>query len=122
MALSFLLDEQMRGAWWQAAQHHNAAGVDVLDALCVGDPSAPPLGTSDPDLLLWAEQQGRILVSRDRKTMPGHFADHLQAGHHSPGVFLLRRTCTIREMIDTLVLNDQAADPQDLVDRIAYIP
>jgi hypothetical protein len=122
MALRFLLDEQMRGARWLAIHHHNAAGIDVLDALCVGDAPAPPRGTSDPDLLFWAEQQGSVLVSRDRKTMPGYFIAHLQAGHHSPGLFLLRAGCAIRQLIDTLVLYDQAADPLDLVDLIKYIP
>ncbi len=30
--------------------------------------------------------------------------------------------CTIPQLIDTLVLYDQAADPQDLVDQLLYIP
>src|SRR2546429_4475372 len=51
-------------------------------------PPAPPLGTPDPDNLLWAEQHGRIIVTEDRRTMPVHLADHLQAGRHSPGVFI----------------------------------
>jgi hypothetical protein len=122
MAIRFLLDEQMRGVWWQAIQHHNAAGVDVLDVLCVGHPPAPPLGASDPDLLLWAEQTDRVFVSQDRKTIPGHFIAHLQAGHHSPGVVLLCGSCTVRQLIDHLVLYDQAADPQDLLDQIHYLP
>ena len=122
MALRFLLDEHLRGPLWQGIQHRNAAGVDVLDVLRVGDSLAPALGTTDPDLLIWAEQQGRILVSEDRKTMPGHFIDHLQAGRHSPGVFILLRGWTIPDLIDALVLYDQAGDPLDLVDQIQFIP
>jgi hypothetical protein len=122
MALRFLLDEQMRGPWWQAVQHHNAAAMDVLAVLCVADPPAPPLGTPDPHLLLWAEHQGRVFVSGDHKTVPGHFVAQLQAGHHSPGVLLLRGVCTIKQQINSLLLNDQAADPQDLIDPIEYIP
>jgi hypothetical protein len=38
--------------------------------------------------LLWAEREGRVLVTLDRHTMPGHLANHLRAGHNSPGSFL----------------------------------
>src|SRR5271170_2706315 len=111
MALRFLLDEHLRGPLWYGIQHHNAAGANVLDVLRVGDPPAPALGTSDPDLLLWAEMQGRILISQDYRTMPGHLADHLLTGRHSPGLFLLRRVWTISQIIRALILHDQAADP-----------
>src|SRR5437868_13813413 len=78
MALRFFLDEQLRGPLWHAIQQHNAAGAYVLDVLRVGDPPAPPLGTADPDLILWGEANGRVLVTNDRRTMPGHLTDHLQ--------------------------------------------
>jgi hypothetical protein len=122
MALCFLLDENLRGPLWHAVQQHNAQGVNVIDVLCVGDPPAPALGTADPDLLLWCEANGRVLVSRDRRTMPGHFAAHLNAGHHLPGLLLLRSVWTIPAVLAALVLYDQACDPQDLVDRMEEIP
>src|SRR3954469_19438412 len=95
MALCFLLDEHLRGALWQAIGHHNSHGGDVLDTLRVGDTPAPPLGTVDPDLLLWCEANGRVLVSEDRKTMPGHLTAHFLAGRHVGGVFLLTPRWTI---------------------------
>jgi hypothetical protein len=55
MALCFLLDEQLRGPLWQAVHQHNARGVNVLDALRVGDPPAPPLGADARRLALLAE-------------------------------------------------------------------
>ncbi len=122
MALCFFLDEHLRGPMWRAIQQHNAAGIDVLDVLRVGDPPAPPLGTTDPDLLLGGEAHARVLITRDRKTMPGHLAGHLQAGHHSPGVFVLRPSWTIPDAIDALVLRDQAGDPAFYVDRLEFIP
>jgi hypothetical protein len=121
MALCFLLDEHLRGPLWHAIVHHNAQGIDVLDVLRVGDPPAPPLGTPDPDLLLWSEANSRILVTRDAQTMPGFLTQHLQAGHHVPGLFLLRSPWTIPTVIAQLVLHDQAADPQDLVDQVIFI-
>src|SRR5947209_2547647 len=55
----------------------------AMDVLRVGDLGAPPRGTLDPDLLLAAEQMGRLLVSRDKKTMPRHLIRHFASGHHT---------------------------------------
>src|SRR5262249_11639833 len=81
-----------------------------------------PLGTTDPDLLLWCEGNGRVLVSRDHRTMPAHLTAHLLAGRHLPGLLLLHPVWTIPAVIAALVLHDQACDPADLVDQTVYIP
>jgi hypothetical protein len=46
-------------------------------------------GFPDPIRLARAAEQGRMLVSHDVNTMPGHFAAFLASGQHSPGVFLI---------------------------------
>ena len=107
---------------WQAIQQHNAVGVHPLEVLRVGDPPAPPLGTSDPDLLLWSEASGCILISEDHNTLPGFLTQHLQGGRHIPGLFLIRRGWTISAVVFALILRDQASDPQDFVDQLEYIP
>src|SRR3954454_17155962 len=105
MPLRYVLDEQLRGGGlWQAIQRHNGHGFGVLEAVRVGDPPDLPLRSLDPAILLWAEREGRILVSKDKNTMPGHLADHLKAGHHSPGVFLIRLGSIIPDLVDALVL------------------
>jgi hypothetical protein len=64
MALTYVLDEHLRGALWHALRQHNAGGVNVVDVDRVGDPPDLPLGTTDPDLLLWAEREGRVVVTQ----------------------------------------------------------
>src|SRR4051794_35399330 len=91
MPLRYALDEQLRGPLWNAVQAHNAAGIDPIDVVQVGDPADLPCGTPDPVILLGAEREGRLLVTRDVSTVPGHLAAHLAAGHHSPGVLIVRR-------------------------------
>src|SRR5436309_368022 len=81
-----------------------------------------PRGGDDPDILIWAEREGRILVSFDRSTLPNFLSDHLQAGHHSPGVFLIRRGTTLREVIDLLVLATYASEPWEWENRCQFIP
>src|SRR5690349_12917848 len=69
MALAYLLDENERGVLWRALQRHNSFGVNPIDVLRVGDFSELPLGSKDPAILLWAEANNRILISRDERTL-----------------------------------------------------
>jgi hypothetical protein len=122
MPLRFLLDEHLRGALWSALQQHNAGGVSPVDAVCVGDPPDLPLGSPDSEILLWAEREGRILVSRDKKSLPGHLADHLKAGHHVPGIFIVRQRCSLPQVVASLVKAVSAANHAGWRDYISHIP
>src|SRR5215831_15765544 len=99
MALRFVIDEHWRGPLWRAIQHHNAAGAYPIDAERVGDPPDLPLGTLDPDLLIWAEREGRIIVTDDKSTLVTYLTQHLQAGRHSPGVILIRPGFTLGQLM-----------------------
>jgi hypothetical protein len=123
MPLRYLLDENLRGGGlWNAIQQHNAFGLYPVDAVRVGDPPDLPCGTPDADLPLWAERERRVLVTRDWHTMPGQLTQHLQAGNHLAGVFLIRKHCTIPQVLAHLVLAAYAADPAACKDRIEPIP
>jgi hypothetical protein len=123
MLLRYLLDENLLGgSLWSAIQQHNAQGLYPLDARRVGDPSAPPKRTPDPDLLLWCEREARVLISLDKSTLPVHLAKHLQAGHHSPGVFIPRVAAPTHKVLEALVLAAYAGDPALYVDCITFIP
>jgi len=122
MALAYLLDENQRGILWRALQRHNARAPDPLDITRVGDPPDLRLGSNDQEVLFWAEANERILVSRDQKTLLAHLTDHLAAGRHSPGVFVLRRRARIRDIVDFLAEASHSSEPSEWRDRIEYIP
>jgi hypothetical protein len=122
MALRFLLDEHLRGILWAAIQAHNARSPYPLDVVQVGDPPDLPRGSLDPDILLWAEREGRILLSHDKRTLPGHLAAHLQAGRHSPGIFILKAGVSVPVLISELALRAYASDPWESEDRLEYLP
>jgi hypothetical protein len=122
MPLRYVLDEHFRGRLWHAIQRHNASGAYPIDAFRVGDPVDLPLGSLDPDILLWAERNGYVVVSFDKGTMPGHLAKHLQAGNYSPGVYLVRGNATIPQVVDYLILAAYTTDPALLRDHYEYIP
>ncbi len=47
------------------------------------------LGLSDPEVLAQAADEGRLLVTHDRKTMPRHFAEFLSSENTSAGVAII---------------------------------
>jgi hypothetical protein len=122
MPLRYVLDEHFRGILWSAFQHHNAKGIDVVDVVRVGDPVDLPRGTPDPELLLWAEREGRVVVSLDRSTMPGHLAAHLALQHRSPGIFVLRLGHPLPLLVSHLALAAHLYDPDEVRDQIRYLP
>lgn len=122
MPLEFVLDEHYRGPLWQAVLRHNLNGAYPLEIVRVGDLPDLLLGTRDPELLVWAEQQARILVTEDRRTMPRHLHNHLLVGHHSPGVFMTRIDSRCRELVEYLILATYASEPGEFADVITYIP
>jgi hypothetical protein len=88
----------------------------------VGNPGTPSKGTVDPVILEWCEQHGFILVTNNRRSMPGHLAEHLDRGQHIPGIFVLRSKASFREILDDLVLIAEVDVLSEFFDRIVYIP
>jgi hypothetical protein len=121
-SLRYLFDENLRGPPWRAIQWHNRRGVYPLDAVRVGDLLDLPLGSLDPQIIAWAEAQSRILISADRDTLASHLRDHLAAGHHSPGIFLVRSQSTIPEVIEFPTDAAYASTADEWRDFITYIP
>ncbi len=77
-------------------------------------------GVKDPEVLAIAAQQGRILVSHDRKTMPSEFAAFI-ASNQSSGVIIVSRRLSIETVIEELLLIWAASSSEEWVNRIAKI-
>ena len=45
----------------------------------------------DPVILEWIACNNYILVTNNRRTMPGHFGNHLKTGGHVPGILIFRK-------------------------------
>lgn len=114
----FLLDENMERAI-QRQLHRLSPEIDVK---LVGDVEVPPRGTSDPDILKWIEYNGYILVTKNRRTMPKHFTEHLVMGRHVPEVLCIRKYVTMAALIDVLYLIWYASDTEEYRDRLVFIP
>lgn len=117
-ARKYLLDEHINPRLKKALLRRSP---DMI-VWCIGDVGAPLLQTSDPDILLWCEANHFTLVTNNRASMPLHLRDHLAAGHHIPGIFILRRQMTMGEIVDELTLIWEAAESEEYSDVLTYLP
>nr|VFK15708.1 MAG: hypothetical protein BECKLPF1236B_GA0070989_108219 [Candidatus Kentron sp. LPFa] len=74
----YLIDENTTPALGDQLRRRRPA----LEAMSVGEKTAPSKGTLDPDILLWIEAHEFTLVTRNRKSMPAHLHQHLETGRH----------------------------------------
>jgi hypothetical protein len=122
VGIRFVIDEHLRVILLDTIRRHNATGGRPIDATEVGEPPDLPLGTVDPDLLAWAERNGRIVVSLDANTLAGLFYDQLAAARHLPGLFLVRRGAPLGAIVSFLEFATHSGDPADFADQVTYIP
>jgi hypothetical protein len=90
--------------------------------LCIGDETAPVLGTSDPLISEWIEINGYIPISWNRPTIPVHLQEHFAEGE-VPGIFLICSKATIAQMIDNVtfcILEKILAFPYQLLYILTY--
>jgi hypothetical protein len=121
MPLQFLLDENIPGSIRTAIDRHNEISQDFLDVIRVGEPEDLPLGSNDRSILIWSEQQDRLLITKDTSTIPAHLAEHLSAGRSCPGILMLAKGISITRLVEHLVLIAYASESIEWQNRIEYI-
>jgi Domain of unknown function (DUF5615) len=115
MSLRFLADENFNRPIFSGLRRHEPA-IDLASVQEVGLKSH-----TDPEILAFAAREGRILLSHDYKTMPGHFRDFVSK-HSSPGVFLVPQTLPVAQTIDALILIWAASEAEEWANRLIYLP
>ena len=73
-------------------------------------------------ILEWAADNGRLLLTHDKRTMPRHIRDRLAAGQHIPGAFIVDDWAPIGKCIGDLELIVRCSDENEWRDRIIYLP
>ena len=77
---------------------------------------------SDPELLQWLGQEGRILLTHDVRTMPGFVYERVRAGLPVPGVIEVNRSTPIGQAIDELEVVIGVGEFIDFENQVRYIP
>jgi predicted nuclease of predicted toxin-antitoxin system len=84
-------------------------------------PAAGLRSLSDTAVLAIAANEGRVLVSHDRKTMPRAFADFLRT-KTSPGLILISQRTDVLAAIEWLLLAWAATEEAEWENRIVTLP
>lgn len=116
--MRFLLDEHVPVALQKAVWRLEPK----VEITCVGQTNAPPKGTTDPDLLIWAEEMAIAIVTQDKSTMPLHASNHVSSGHKTWGVFILRKPFSLGELAEDLVLRWSASQAEEWQYFVGHIP
>lgn len=83
-------------------------------------------GLADPEVLTVAQQEERLLVTHDARTMPGHFGAFLEKakrrGETCPGVLIVPQHQRVRSIVDELLFIWATTEARDWRGRIAFLP
>ena len=91
--------------------------IDVVTTLEIG-----MTGATDSELLSRAAQDGRIIVTHDRKTMPRHASDLMAAGKNIAGLIIVPRRIPLHQVLDDLELMITCSEPDEWINVIKYLP
>ena len=79
-------------------------------------------GFPDLELLRWAAQQNRIIITHDRETMIPYAEHCLKTGEPMAGVILVPDQMAIGRAINDLEIEVECRSQTELKDRIEYLP
>jgi len=113
---SFLTDEDFRQEIVEAVLRFDPA-VDIVGVRDVG-----LSGANDPQVLEFASEHSRILVSHDANTMIANAIDRIADGRGIGGLLIVPQSANLRAVAEDLVLVANASEPEEWRDRIDYLP
>jgi hypothetical protein len=114
--LRLLSDENLDGDLVRGLLLREPA-LDLVRAQDVG-----LMGIQDPDVLAWAAENDRIVVTHGRTTMPGFAYDRVNAGEPMPGVFVVSDQMPIRQAIEDLLAANGASEQSEWSGLVLHLP
>ena len=79
-------------------------------------------GRSDADVLAWAAQEGRILLTHDVTTMRRYVDERAQAGSPMPGVFVVSQQTPIAQVIEDILLLAECSLDGEWEGQVQFLP
>jgi hypothetical protein len=83
--------------------------------------SARLSGLNDSAVLARAAEEGRVLVTHDRRTMPKYFAEFI-VNQSSTGLLIIPQQLAIASAAADLILIWSATSADEWINRIAFLP
>lgn len=79
-------------------------------------------GHDDPDVLRWAAESQRVVLTHDAATMIGHAKGRITSSQVMPGLIAVRADRPIGAVIEDLEILFRASSPAELAHQIIFIP
>jgi len=79
-------------------------------------------GTSDAEVLAWAAEEDRLLLTHDTRTIKNFAYARVAAGQSMPGVVAVPHRMPIGHAIEDLLLVIQVSAPDEMRDRVLRLP
>lgn len=115
MTVRFQADADLKQVIVRAVRRREAA-IDFQTATQAGLARLP-----DRDVLALAANEGRVLVTHDRKTMPKHFSEFIERSTSS-GVVIVPQDMPVVAAVEDLILIWSASSSEEWVNRICFLP
>lgn len=114
--LRFAADENFNGDIVRGLLRRNPK-IDIVRVQDVG-----LSGADDPSVLEWAADQGRIVITHDVSTLTKHAFERVAVGRPMPGVFEVRSTAALGQVIDDLILLAECSHEGEWEGQVRYLP
>lgn len=109
-------DENFNGRILRGLQRR----IAEIDVVRVQDTSM--YGASDSEVLRWAADESRVLLTHDRSTLVGHAYETLARNEPMAGVIAVPSDAPIGRVIEDLWILLRACEPEELTGRIHFLP
>jgi hypothetical protein len=114
--IRFLADENFNGKILRGIQRERPDA----DILRVQD--TPLYQAPDPQMLEWAAQERRILLTHDIETLVGYANERVAHGLPMPGVIAARDSLPVGQVIEDLLIVLSASEMSDWENLVTFLP
>lgn len=94
-----------------------SAAIDVVLARDVGLDDA-----TDPEILEWAANAKRVVITHDRNTMIAFAIERIDARQPLAGLVVVSKTAPTATLVEDIILLAECSDEEHLLDAIIYVP
>ena len=91
--------------------------LDVITAHQAGLSNA-----SDPELLAWAAERERVVITHDRRTMPYHATSLIARAEKIAGIIIVSRQLPVSRVIDDLEIIVSCSDMVEWENIVKHLP
>ena len=114
--LRVLLDHDVKSAI-QRGLKRKLPDLDLITAFEAGIFTKP-----DPEVLQWAAENGRIVITHDSNTMSKHAFERVHAGLPLHGVFIIKQKAPLALVLDHLTLLISCTTNEEWENIVLFLP